>query len=98
VSELLVVGPYFNIGPVPMSGSPTTVKQVTRRRAPSMRMVVDLSDWDRSLLNITPGESGQALSRHYKDQWNAYYAGRSFPMQFLIVDEKATLTFVPEQK
>ena len=46
--------------------------------------------------NITIGESGQILSRHYKDEWDAYYAGRSFPMQFKNVDAQATLTVEPK--
>ena len=80
--QLPLIGKYFNIGPASMSGSPTTVKQTTRRLGPSMRMIVDLSNLDRSLLNITTGESGNVLSRHYMDQWGAYYAGQSFPMEF----------------
>ena len=64
-----LVGKYFDIGPVPMSGSTTTVKQTTRMLAPSMRMNADLGDWDRSLLNMQIGQSGQILSSHYKDQW-----------------------------
>ena len=91
-----LLGPYFNMGPVPMSGSSTTIKQTTSVLGPSMRFVADLSDWDRSLNNITIGESGQILSRHYRDQWGAYYAGRSFPMQFHKVDAKQTLTFLPK--
>jgi penicillin amidase len=93
-NEIPVVGRFFNIGPVEMSGSSTTVKQTTRRLGPSMRFVADLSSWDQSLHNLTIGESGQILSSHYKDQWDAYYAGTSFPMQFDHVDAKATLTVV----
>ncbi len=93
--KLPLLGPYFNVGPVPMSGSSTSIKQTTQILGPSMRFVADLSGWDRSLNNLTIGESGQILSRHYKDQWNAYYAGRSFPMQFQKVDAKQTLTVVP---
>jgi penicillin amidase len=96
--ELPLLGPYFNIGPVEMSGSSTTIKQTTLRLGPSMRFVADLSDWERSLNNITIGESGQFLSRHYKDQWDAYYVGRSFPMQFGKVDAKETLVFVTEPR
>jgi len=94
-SQLPLVGKYFNIGPVPMSGSSTTVKQTTRRLGPSMRMVVDLADLDRSLQNITIGESGHRLSSHYKDQWNAYYGATSFPMQFRKVDAKQVLVVNP---
>jgi penicillin amidase len=81
-SRIPVIGPYFNIGPYPMSGSGTTVKQTTRRVGPSMRFVADLSDWSKSLNNITLGQSGQFLSSHYKDQWDEYYAGRSLPMRW----------------
>lgn len=76
------IGRYFNIGPVPMDGSSTTVKQTTRRLGPSMRFVADLSNWEESLSNLSIGESGQPLSGHFKDQWEAYYSGRSFPMRF----------------
>ena len=86
---------YFNLGPVELSGSATTVKQTTRRLAPSMRMAADLDDWERSWLNLPIGESGQVLSSHYKDQWDRYYAGRSYPMQFGKVDAKSVLTLVP---
>ena len=78
-----------------MSGSSTTIKQTTRRMGPSMRMIVDLSDLDRSMQNITVGESGQRLSTHYKDQWDAYYGATSFPMQFGKIDAKSTLVVRP---
>jgi penicillin amidase len=93
--EVPLVGKYFDIGPVPMSGSTTTVKQTTRTLAPSMRMNADLGDWDRSLLNIPIGQSGQILSSHYKDQWPDYYNARSYPMQFGKVDAETTLVFNP---
>jgi len=89
------IGKYFDIGPVPMSGSSFTVKQTTLRIAPSMRMNADLSDWDRSLLNILTGQSGHVLSSHYRDQWPAYYVGRSYPMQFRTVKASSTLVFRP---
>ena len=82
---------FFEIGPVPMSGSSTTVKQTTRTLGPSMRMNADLGDWDRSMLNILIGQSGQPLSSHYKDQWDDYYKGQSYPMQYKNVHAKSTL-------
>jgi penicillin G amidase len=96
-SHLPIIGKYFNIGPVWMSGSPTTVKQTTWTLGPSMRMAVDFSNFDQSLNNITIGESGHFLSSHYKDQWPAYYSGVSFPMQFNHVTAKSTLQVKPEQ-
>ena len=95
VHRLPLVGSYFDIGPAPMSGSSTTVKQTTRRLGPSMRMAADLSDWDRSLLNGIIGQSGQILSSHYRDEWDRYYAGQSFPMQFGKMDSKDVLRLAP---
>ena len=94
--RLPLVARYFDVGPVGMSGASTTVKQTTRRLGPSERMNADLGDWDRSLMNLPIGESGHVLSSHYKDQWEAYYNGTSFPMQFQKVDAKSVLEFVPE--
>jgi penicillin amidase len=89
------VGPYFDIGPVPMSGAPITVKQFTRAVGPSMRMNADLADLDRSLLNIVTGQSGQILSSHYRDQWDSYYHARSYPMSWNREEVAGTLEFRP---
>jgi penicillin amidase len=94
--KLPLLAAYFNVGPVEMSGSSTSIKQTTLVLGPSMRFVADFSDWDHSLNNLTIGESGQFLSSHYKDQWDAYYTGRSFPMQFQRVDAKSTLSIQPK--
>jgi len=100
LAQLPLVGQSFTIGPVPMSGAATTVKQMSLRAngwvGASMRFVADLGDWERSQNNITVGQSGQALSRHFTDQWEAHYVGRSFPMQFRRVTAAATLQVVPE--
>jgi penicillin G amidase len=90
-----VIGRYFDIGPVPMSGSSSSIKQTTQRLGPSLRMVVDLGNLDQSQANLVTGESGHVLSKHYKDQWSAYYGGASFPMQFDKVDAKDTLVINP---
>ena len=95
--RLPLVARYFDVGPIEMSGSPTSVKQTTHTLGPSERMNADLGDWDRSLMNVPIGESGHVLSRHYKDQWDAYYNGTSFPMQFGKVEVKSVLEFLPEK-
>ncbi len=95
--RLPLVARYFDVGPIEMSGSPTSVKQTTHTLGPSERMNADLGNWDRSLMNLPIGESGHVLSGHYKDQWDAYYNGTSFPMQFGKVDVKSVLEFLPEK-
>ena len=93
--ELPLVDVYFDIGPVEMSGSGTTVKQTTATLGPSERMVANLAGWDKSVQNLTTGESGNVASKHYKDQWPAYYAGKSFPMEFDHIDAKEVLRIRP---
>ncbi|MFL6448274.1 MAG: penicillin acylase family protein [Bryobacteraceae bacterium] len=87
---------FFDIGPVEMSGSGTTVKQTSSTLGPSERMVVDLGNLDRSVQNLPIGESGFVGSSHYKDQWRAYYVGKSFPMGFDHVNATDVLTVRPE--
>lgn len=92
---LPLVGKYFDIGPVLMSGSATSVKQTAHGFGPSMRMVADTSQWERSWCSLPTGESGHVLSSHYKDQWDRYYTGGSFPMPFRSISAKNTLTIEP---
>lgn len=95
-NELPFVNRFFDIGPVEMSGAGTTVKQTTGTLGPSERMVVDLGDLDKSVQNLPAGESGFVASPHYKDQWPAYYVGKSFPMQFDLVNVKEVLRVRPQ--
>ena len=79
---LPLLGRWLDVGPFPQPGTGTTVKQTTPYLGPSMRMVVDFSDLDQSVQNITLGESGQVFSPYYRDQFSAWYEGKSFPMLF----------------
>jgi penicillin G amidase len=72
----------FDVGPFIQAGTGTTIKATTSSSGPSMRMVVDLSNLENSVDNITLGESGQVFSPYYKDQFPAWYTGQSFPMRF----------------
>jgi len=51
-------------------------------RVPSMRMVVDLSDFDTSTwVNLT-GASGHAFDAHYTDQTDLWATGKTRPWAF----------------
>ncbi len=50
--------------------------------APSMRMVVDLSNFDHSTWVNQTGESGHPASSHYDDQIDAWVKGRTYPWPF----------------
>lgn len=65
-------------GPVPRPGDANTVNATSGARfqqtnGASYRQIIDLSDWDRSLMTNVPGESGDPSSKHYDDlieSWN----------------------------
>lgn len=78
----------FNRGPLRLGGGPSIVDAVGWNAqegyqvdwVPSMRMVVDLADLDRSRwINLT-GNSGHAFAEHYWDQAPLWAAGRTIPM------------------
>lgn len=49
---------------------------------PSVRMLIDVGDWDRSLFVNTPGQSGVPESAHYADLQPAWHEGRYFPLLY----------------
>ena len=48
----------------------------------SYREILDLSDWDRSVMTNVPGESGDPESPHYSDLLDDWASGRYHPMPF----------------
>jgi penicillin amidase len=96
----------FNRGPVETSGGESIVNATGWTLptyevdwVPSMRMVLDLSDLDRSTwVNLT-GASGHAYHPHYVDQLDAWAAGETFPFPFTQAAVQAatvdTLTLTP---
>ena len=78
----LLPGTHAGVGPLPQSGSPTTIKQVSGDLGPSQRFTADLADWDRSTENIVMGESGDPVSPYYRDQWPSWYGGSTFALPF----------------
>lgn len=78
----------FNRGPYPAAGGSAIVNatawdatesyEVTS--LPSMRMLVDFSDLDRSLTVHSPGQSGHAFHRHYNDLVDLWRNIRYYPM------------------
>jgi penicillin amidase len=72
---------------------------VSRSFGPSERLTVDLSDLDKSTLNLVIGQSGDPLSPNYLDQWPYWYAGKTFALPFsegaVAAAAKHTLTLIP---
>lgn len=79
----------FTVGPFRRGGDETTVNasgfQSTDFRqtgGPSVRMVLDVGNWDASRAVNTPGESGDPDSPHYRDLAGAWAAGTTFPLLY----------------
>lgn len=97
-SRVSWIAPYFNIGPVGISGSSQSVKQTGSGIIPSLRFVADTSDWDNSLLVLPSGQSGHLVSgfsRRYKDEWPDFAVGRARPFPSRRFEAANTLTLVP---
>lgn len=73
---------HLSLGPIPQAGSAFTVKQTGVVIGPAMRFVADLANFDNSLMNLTTGQSGQYLSRYYKNQFPQWYEGRGIASVF----------------
>jgi penicillin G amidase len=90
---LLSIGPYAD------GGTLDTVKAMGVGHGPAMRMVSDLANFDNSLMEITTGESGQAASPYYRDQFQEWFRGRGIPAPFSEAAEEKSrahrLTLVP---
>ena len=87
------VGPIeaiVNRGPFPVDGGSAIVNAngwrwdnpARVRSNPSMRMIVDMSDFDASLAVLPTGQSGHPYHRHYDDMLPLWLAGQYHPMLY----------------
>jgi len=74
----------LDLPPIPRPGDGNTVNASGTQGAngASYRQILDLADWDRSMMTNTPGESGDPQSKHYRDLLDDWAAGRYHPMPF----------------
>jgi len=79
----------FNIGPIPWGGDADTigaagVPAIDPTANPfavdSMRMVVDVGQWDEARFVLPGGQSGNPLSPHYTDQLALWQRGVGIPI------------------
>jgi len=76
----------LDVGPVPRGGDSYTVSATggsdNQTSGGSLKMVADLSDWDRSVAQNNPGQSGDPESPHYRDLFALWARGRYFPLLY----------------
>ncbi len=79
----------LNVGPLETGGSAYTVNASSYRArdfqqtsGPSVRMVLDVGNWDNSRAINYPGESGDPYSAHYRDLATKWVEGAYFPLLY----------------
>lgn len=95
------IGPAdWSMAPIARGGSGSSPNYATYRpgdlevtTGPSVRMLIDIGNWDESLFVNTPGQSGVPGSAHYEDLQQAWAKGSYFPLLYSqpAVDRAATL-------
>lgn len=89
-SGIAPIEALFNRGPYPVGGGASVVDATgwelgegyATTTVPSMRMVIDLSDFDDSTWIHLTGASGHAYHEHYIDQTEAWATGAQKPWAF----------------
>ena len=69
-------GSSINVAPVDAE------QPFDQTHGPALRSLLDPSDWDRSLVMISPGQSGHLLSDHYADLLPLWQAVEYMPLHF----------------
>lgn len=71
-----ILAPLFSIGPFSSGGDAATINMGFYRLSnpyqhvvgPSLRMVIDVGNWEDSRFILPSGQSGHPFSPHYRDQ------------------------------
>ena len=90
----------MDVGPLPQGGSVSTPMNSSYRLADfrvtvgaTVRLVIDVGDWDRSVCVNCPGQSGDPASPHHADLAAAWQAGAYVPLLYSAAAvERATET------
>ncbi len=79
----------WNVGPLPLGGSRSTPMHAGYRMGDfgvnagaSVRLVMDVGNWDNSVCINTPGQSGDPRSPHYDDLAGTWSRGEYVPLLY----------------
>ena len=79
----------LNVGPLALGGDPFAPGQAAYRSAdfrdvsgPSVRIVIDVGNWDGSVAVNHPGQSGDPDDPHYRDLAELWRRGEYFPLLY----------------
>jgi penicillin amidase len=79
VGRVRQLAPVFNRGPFPRGGDSNTISPSGTVIA-SLRMVVEVGDWDGARFVLPGGQSGNPLSPHYDDMLSLWHRGEGVPI------------------
>jgi penicillin amidase len=109
LGQVALLRKYFNVGPYPAHGSSEVINNLmfsyggTEKldvlAGPSTRRIIDFSDIENSVSILPGGQSGNVMSKHYKDQAEMYVKGEFRKMlinQEEIVKNSTLVVFKPE--
>jgi penicillin amidase len=89
LTNLGIVAPRLDVGPLPMGGSGSTPMHTGYRMSDfrvthgaSVRLVMDVGEWDQSQCINAPGQSGDPRSPHYGDLAAAWSKGEYVPLLY----------------
>jgi penicillin amidase len=93
----------FDVGPFDRGGYAGTVMSTYARSSvhigASFSQVVDVSNWDQSVVTNAPGQSGSPRGAHFSDLAKLWAAGEYFPLAFseaaVQANAESTLTLQP---
>ncbi|MDQ6679034.1 MAG: penicillin acylase family protein [Acidobacteriota bacterium] len=82
-----LAGAGFDLAPVARPGDANTVNATSgadfqQSNGASWREILDVGNWDRSVITNVPGESGDPASKHYSDLLVNWAAGRYHPLPY----------------
>jgi penicillin amidase len=76
----------YNVGPLPRGGNSHTPNSTgsgdNQSSGASFRIIADVSDWDKTLMINTPGQSADPQSRYYKNLFELWANDQYFPSYF----------------
>ncbi len=101
VGERKPMNKVFNLGPFPWGGDANTISQAAvsfldpMANSPfiaSMRMAVEVGEWDENRFILPGGQSGNPMSPHYADQLDRYRDGGAISIAWSAERRAGTVT------
>jgi penicillin amidase len=88
----------FDVGNLPRGGDAFTIDATglgdNQTAGGSLKAIMDTEDWDHSIAQNNPGQSGDVNDPHYRDLYELWARGKYFPIVF----SRARVESVTEKK